>query len=118
MNWKVETASTPEQGFEENSHEQDNVVFKEIFNFLKTNNFYHIQGIILNIKPQKRATATLQRQANLITQFGDQEGYIWDNVLIDTLVWTYRKQLKQQDVHKGKTQNQCQLASQSGMTLR
>ena len=71
MNWKVETASTPEQGFEDDTHEQDNVVFKEIFNFLKTNNFYHIQGIIWNIKPQKRATATLQRQANLITQFGD-----------------------------------------------
>ena len=62
MNWKVETASTPEQGFEDDTHEQDNLVFKEIFNFLKTNNFYHIQGIILNIKPQKQLQLFKDRQ--------------------------------------------------------
>merc|ERR1712013_333757 len=57
------------QGWEDSEGEKDYYIFKNIFNFLKEEKMTEIQGIIWNVNSNEKASATLQRQAQLIQQF-------------------------------------------------
>ena len=70
------------QGWEDAGGEKDYYIFKNIFAFLKEEKMTEIQGIIWNVNPNERASATLQRQAVLIQQFSNEESNIWERVLI------------------------------------
>ena len=71
------------KGFDDTvGEENDTEIFKKVFKFLKDEKMASIKGIIWNISPELRATQTLQKQAQLIHQFSNQDGDIWKRVLI------------------------------------
>ena len=70
------------QGWEDSEGEKDYYIFKNIFNFLKEEKMTEIQGIIWNVNSNEKASATLQRQAQLIQQFSSDGSNIWERVLI------------------------------------
>ena len=67
-------------GYDDTSRIDDEESFKNVLKFIQKEKLLKIKAIIWTILPQERKDARLQRQAEFINRFREQE--IWRNVII------------------------------------